>query len=598
MVRARSTFAASLLIALLASFLSAQQTASVPTTYSANTSRTVIPEPPLPALGPAGSHFNDPAFGSRILRVTDPNTRPGSPGRSYVTASAAHQLAWNASSDRFWIRGVDGVYSPYNFNASTMTATRINPTSSADGGLTIVSQLEPQFSFVSPNILFGTRQTNTTNHPVIRKFDFNTLTYSDIVDLSSIDPSIPNPSYARALAGSAAAPEKLSLLYGGAAPSQDLDFRVAVFQVGSPTSTAAVLDSLASTIRRGGTTKPTTITLGFRLHHQWIDLSGRYVLLYPINGSFPSPMPYFIWDQNTDAVTKVTKLPGGHDALGYGWQVNQDCCTTTAYDGAQWQLRPLANPTQTSDLINPVLSPEVLMLGEHTSWNNAQPGTLVPILSSLYRIGSPFEGSWRAWDYEIIAIQTNNTPAGATVWRFAHHRSDVSYDGDTSQPYYFWYLPRAMISPDGRFAMFTSNWEKTLGSTAGPDVEPGGAHRCDVFIVSLVNAAAAPFTDDPLVAHSTFVKAVHITELRSRIDALRARFHLAAYAWTDPSLGAGTVIKAAHIADLREALRQAYVAAGRAAPAYTDPTVTPTVTVIKAVHIQELRSAVVSLESN
>ena len=52
----------------------------------------------------------------------------------------------------------------------------------------------------------------------------------------------------------------------------------------------------------------------------------------------------------------------------------------------------------------------MLMLGEHTSWNNAQPGTLVPILSSLYRTGSPFEGPWRPWDFEIIAIETDNTP--------------------------------------------------------------------------------------------------------------------------------------------------------------------------------------------
>jgi hypothetical protein len=308
-----------------------------------------------------------------------------------------------------------------------------------------------------------------------------------------------------------------------------------------------------------------------------------------------APRDAFSRPIDTDVVTKVTRCPGGHDALGYGWQVNQDCCTTTAYDGAQWQLRRLATPTATTDLINPVLTPEVLRLGEHTSWNNAQPGTLVPILSSLYRYDGP-EPPWRAWDWEIVAMQTNASPAGATVWRFAHHRSDVAYDAGTgSEPYYFWYLPRAMISPNGRFAMFTSNWEKTLGSTVGSDREPGGNFRCDVFIVALVNTAA--FTDDPLVAGMTTVKAVHITELRSRIDALRIRFGLGAYSWTDPTLTAGTTTKAVHLAQLREALQQVYTASGRTPPTYTDPVIVGQSTVIRAAYIQELRTAVLNLEA-
>jgi hypothetical protein len=582
------------LIALSSGWIDAQQT-TVPTTYQANSTRTVIPEPALPVPGAAGSRFVDPAFGSRILRVTDASTHPDFPGASWVTGSAAHQLAWNATSDRFWVRSVQGAYVAFNFNGATMTATRINPTFPGHDGL-ILSQLEPQFSFVSPDVLYGTRQGGSPTRPIIRRFDFGTLTYLDILDLGSISPTI-GPSYARALAGSAAAPEKLSVLFGGAQPSQDLDYKVAVFQVGAPTSTWAVLDSLTSTITRpGDLPQPTTIPLGFRLHHQWIDLTGRYVLLYPINGSFPSPMPYFIWDLNTDAVTRVNRFPGGHDALGYGWQVNQDCCTTTDYDGAQWQLRPLAAPTVTTDLINPVLTPEVLLFGEHTSWNNAQPASLVPVLSSTYRYGDE-QVPWRAWDGEIIAIQTSAGAAGGTVWRFAHHRTEIAYDGGSgSEPYYFWYLPRAMISPNGRFAMFTSNWEKTLGAST-IDREPGGDFRNDVFIVALVSQSA-PFTDDPLSAGATVVKAIHITELRSRIDELRARFSLGAYPWTDPALAAGTTVKAVHLTDLRSALDQAYDAAPRPRPTYTDPAIVAGSTIIKAAHLQELRSAVVVLEGS
>ena len=57
----------------------------------------------------------------------------------------------------------------------------------------------------------------------------------------------------------------------------------------------------------------------------------------------------------------------------------------------------------------------------------------------------------------------------ANVWRFAHHRS---------QYLWFWDSPRANVSQDGRFALFTSNWEATLG------IGPYGP-RQDAFIVRL-----------------------------------------------------------------------------------------------------------------
>ena len=106
------------------------------------------------------------------------------------------------------------------------------------------------------------------------------------------------------------------------------------------------------------------------------------------------------------------------------------------------------------------------------------------------------------------------------------------------------------------------------------------------------------FTDDPLVAGSTAIKRIHILELRSRIDLVRATKALAAFTWTDPTLTSGsTVIKALHITNLRTALAQAYAAAGLTAPVYTDPG--PTVgTSIRAIDIRELRSAVVAIEGH
>jgi hypothetical protein len=105
--------------------------------------------------------------------------------------------------------------------------------------------------------------------------------------------------------------------------------------------------------------------------------------------------------------------------------------------------------------------------------------------------------------------------------------------------------------------------------------------------------ASIVFTDDPVVAQSTPARAVHITELRSAINTVRAARGLGAFAWTDPTLTAGsTVVRAVHLAELRTALNQAYQAAGRTAPTYTDPSLVAGGTVIKAIHVNELRAAV------
>jgi hypothetical protein len=64
----------------------------------------------------------------------------------------------------------------------------------------------------------------------------------------------------------------------------------------------------------------------------------------------------------------------------------------------------------------------------------------------------------------------------------------------------------------------------------------GGAYLADGGGVVMTSGVSLPvFTDDPLVAGATAVKAVHLTELRSYITTVRARYGLSAPAWTDTS---------------------------------------------------------------
>lgn len=107
------------------------------------------------------------------------------------------------------------------------------------------------------------------------------------------------------------------------------------------------------------------------------------------------------------------------------------------------------------------------------------------------------------------------------------------------------------------------------------------------------DSRASGFTDDPAVAGATAVKAVHLTELRERIDALRIAHGLERFAHTDP-ITAGARVKAAHLTELRTALDEVYDAADRGRPGDTGEAREGAP--LRAAHVNELRRAIQALE--
>jgi hypothetical protein len=462
------------------------QTLTAVAPYKAVTDRVAYAKPPLPALGPAGSTFLDPLFQSTIRRVTDAATRPGSPNRSYRTPSSPHQNAWSVTGGYFYVMGSGGVGPiPFAFDAATGSARRIQPATTGDGGLVLKFYIEPQFSYVDDAIIYGSYSGSGSTLHTIDQYDFSTGRYTQLLDLATLVPSL-SGTYIGGVASSGGPTERIEAFFGGT--SQDHHHYVVVFDRANPESRHLV-DTLASTIDG----QPAPITLNFSLHHVAIDRSGRFVMLYTTSADQAAPRSAaqeYLWDVATGAITElgVSAHPYGHDAFGYGVLANQDCCTTTRWDAAQWQFRSLAAPLATRDLIATVQQPKEVYLADHTTWNSARPDNSMPVVSGLYRFGTN-AAAWRAWDDEIVAIQTNTT-AGTdpTVWRFAHHRSNVAYDGDATRTA-FWYQPHPNVSQDGRWVLFTSNWEKTLG--IDPVGEAGTAARQDVFLLALAPAGPA-----------------------------------------------------------------------------------------------------------
>ena len=134
-----------------------------------------------------------------------------------------------------------------------------------------------------------------------------------------------------------------------------------------------------------------------------------------------------------------------------------------------------------------------------------------------------------------------------------------------------------------------------LVTLTATDVSGSNTTAMQSFTVTV--GTRVPFTDHPLVSGVTPLKAVHFTELRSRIAGVRVATGLARFAWTDPVLRPGmTPVKLVHLLELRSALAEAYRAAGRAAPRWTDASPAAGTTPIRAAHVTELRAAVLALE--
>ncbi|HEX7705922.1 MAG TPA: hypothetical protein VF701_05625 [Thermoanaerobaculia bacterium] len=101
-------------------------------------------------------------------------------------------------------------------------------------------------------------------------------------------------------------------------------------------------------------------------------------------------------------------------------------------------------------------------------------------------------------------------------------------------------------------------------------------------------ATTIVFTDATITPGVTIVKAVHLTELQSAVNAMRAAAGLTAYAFGAPS--PGSVIQRTHIHELRTTLDAARAAIGLPQPVYTDSSLVAAATPVRRAHVAELRS--------
>jgi hypothetical protein len=109
-------------------------------------------------------------------------------------------------------------------------------------------------------------------------------------------------------------------------------------------------------------------------------------------------------------------------------------------------------------------------------------------------------------------------------------------------------------------------------------------------------ATAITFEDDPLISiaenqsGATPVRAVHLTQLRSAVNAVRALGNLSPPSWTN-AVQTGSVIRAVDVQELRTQLDQARAQLGLSQATYSNQPLSQG-TPVRKTHFDELRSAV------
>jgi hypothetical protein len=101
------------------------------------------------------SPFPDPDLGAMIVRVTDGNTNPQIP-RSFFRNPSEDANEWSIDNSKFYVMGAESKVLAFAFDPETLTTSALPGAGS--GGLIVPLNAGPTFSFLDPDLMYGTLQ--------------------------------------------------------------------------------------------------------------------------------------------------------------------------------------------------------------------------------------------------------------------------------------------------------------------------------------------------------------------------------------------------------------------------------------------------------
>ena len=453
--------AASLLTVFTAPAAAQSPACTAPSTYSAYSGTDSKPIPAAPIFGAANSIVIDPTFGSSILRVTDQNT---SSGESFIPTDAGFHRTWNANATAIQLTCPHGDSYWLEFNPGTF---KVGDGSSHPVPHPLPINANWEWSTVNPDIIYF------LNGAQLAKYDKSSAVVAnlggpsngDTVTSWAVVAGLDNWVCSAAGVGSQDTYTELFCI-NPAVPSSKklidvLNKKInGVLQTDPNWPTSAPGQTIGIHSISGGTGAS---WLGVTFHQQSWGGNGDAVFNLATN----------TWS----LVTNADIYFSGHVSVGNGLFANGSG-SVNGSDSRGMVVRD-ANHLMDASKYLFIEQPPVTVNwfdGEHSSWLNSACNPNVPVLQSRYTLINP--SPWLPWIGEITAAATDGSN---TVWRFAHNHNLIgNYYGEAF----------AQISNDGKWALFSSPWDGTLGTSSGGDF--GLSTRIDTFIVRLVPGGAGP----------------------------------------------------------------------------------------------------------
>jgi hypothetical protein len=455
MNRTASSIACTLLVTFILNVGGAAQS---PQPYpKAVTDRLIHLETPM-LPPPKNVVFTDPDFGSSMVRATDPTTNFKLPGTFMRTEGSGKGNEWSADTSKFYVLGKGGQDLVFAFDPATMAISSL-PNAKPGQGLLIPLRSGASFSFIDPDLIYGTSDPDTLT---VTSYRFSTAASTPIIDTRTCGVQPPLGSGSKVVSDDDVSlsldDNRVSISEGGSQSGNHMFMIVYDKNLGCRwynTQTGQIGGLW-------GATGVATVTTPYLIRHAYLSRSGNYVVIL-VNW-----FGWYVWDLSTLNVTACpvhSKLDecAGYVAIGYHSFVNGPAIT----GDMQVAERPLSNISQISQLALPVL----FDWGQEQqfTWSNVDVNDSAPVCGSTHSydgdttIDQPFAG-------EIFCIETDGI--ASTVWRFAHNRAVYISP-------FFQTQPLGSVSRDGHFFLFTSNWDAQLGT------EADGQPLSDAFVVKL-----------------------------------------------------------------------------------------------------------------
>ncbi len=425
---------------------------------NAVTDRLVHLETPM-APPPVNVVFNDPDFGSPMVRATDETTNFVHPGTYLRTAASGEANEWSEDARKFYVVGHGDVELAFGFNPSTMAISSL-PGATPGRGLHLPLRAGSAFSFVDPDFIYGTTNLNPLT---ITGYRFSTATSAPVVDTTTCGaqpPLIPGKNVVSDDDITLSADDNRIVISEGGPQSGKHPFVIVYDKKRGCRWYNTQTGQIGG---QWGATGSASVQTSYLIRHTSISGSGRYVRIQV------NYFGFYIWDLATLTVVPCPESAGnfcaGYGTMGYNSYVN----AAGKVDQMNILLRPLGNLSNYRQLVYPLVPPYHFGQAKHFVWTNGYHDDTLPVCGSTYNyegdtvIDAPFDG-------EIWCIETDGL--ASTVWRFAHNRAVWVAPFFNTQPL-------GNMSPDGRNFLFTSGWDGQLGN------DSSGTPRSDVWIVRL-----------------------------------------------------------------------------------------------------------------